>query len=75
MLSVAVYFGLTPSPSLSPSDEDKALHDILVSEGEQAVAANDVDELRRVLARIFENCFSVGGGDKVVAAMASLMRG
>ena len=54
---------------------DKALHDILVSEGEQAVAANDVDELPRVLARIFENCFSVGGGDKVVAAMASLMRG
>ena len=29
---------------------DKALYDGLVSEGEQAVAANDVDELRRVLA-------------------------
>ena len=54
---------------------DKALHDSLVSEGEQAVAANDVDELRRVLGRIFENRFSVGGDDKVVAAMASLMRG
>ena len=54
---------------------DKALHDRLVSEGEQAVAANDVDELRRVLARMFENSFSIGGGDKVIAAMASLMRG
>ena len=54
---------------------DKALHDSLVSEGEQAVAANDVDELRRVLARMFENRFSIGGGDKAVAVMASLMRG
>ena len=54
---------------------DKALHHSLVSEGEQAVAANDVDELRRILARMFENRFSVGGDDKVVAAMASLMRG
>ena len=54
---------------------DKTLHDRLVSEGEQAIAANDVDELRRVLACMFQNRFSVGGGDKVIAAMASLMRG
>ena len=54
---------------------DKALHDGLVAEGEQAVAGNDIDDLRRVLSRMFENRFSVGGGDKIVAAIASLMRG
>lgn len=54
---------------------DKALHDRLVSEGKRAVAANDIDELRHVLARMFDNCFSIGGGDKVTATMASLMRG
>ena len=54
---------------------DKALHDKLVSEGQEAVAANDVDGLRRVLAGMFENRFSVGGDDKVIAAMASLTRG
>jgi molecular chaperone DnaK len=53
---------------------DKSLHDRLVSEGQRAVAANDVDGLRRILAGMFENRFSVGGGDKVTAAMASLMR-
>ena len=53
---------------------DKSLHDRLVSEGRRAVAANDVDGLRRILAGMFENRLSVGGGDKVTAAMASLMR-
>lgn len=53
---------------------DKSLHDRLVSEGQRAVAANDVDGLRRILAGMFENRFSVGGGDKAIAAMASLMR-
>ena len=54
---------------------DKALHDKLVSEGQRALAANDIDGLRRVLAGMFENRFSVGGDDKVMAAMASLARG
>jgi hypothetical protein len=49
---------------------DKALHDTLVSEGQRAVASNDLDGMRRVLAGMFENRFSVGGGDKVIAAMA-----
>jgi molecular chaperone DnaK len=53
---------------------DKALHDTLVSEGQRAVASNDLDGMRRVLAGMFENRFSVGGGDKVIAAMAGLMR-
>jgi molecular chaperone DnaK len=54
---------------------DKALHDKLVSEGQRALAANDVDGLRRVLAGMFENRFSVGGADKAVAVMAGIMRG
>ena len=53
---------------------EKSLHDRLVSEGQRAVAANDVDGLRRVLAGMFENRFSVGGGEEVIAAMASVMR-
>ena len=54
---------------------DKALHDELVSEGQRSLAANDVDGLRRVLAGMFENRFSVGSDDKMMAAMASLKRG
>ena len=54
---------------------DKELHDKLVSEGQEAVAANDIDGLRHVLAGMFDNRFSVGGDDKVIAAMASLTRG
>ena len=54
---------------------NKALHDKLMSEGDQALAANDIDGLRHVLARMSENRFSVGGDDKVITAMASLMRG
>lgn len=54
---------------------DKELHDNLVSEGRRALAANDIDGLRHVLAGMFDNFFSVGGDDKVIAAMASLMRG
>ena len=53
---------------------DKALHDKLVSEGQRALAANDIDELRGVLSGLFENRFSVGGDNKVTAAMASLAR-
>ena len=54
---------------------DKALHDTLVSEGREALTANDIDGLRHVLVAMFENRFSVGGDDKVIAAMASLARG
>jgi hypothetical protein len=54
---------------------DKALHDKLVSDGQQALAANDIDELRHVLAGMFENRFSVGSDNKVMATMASLTRG
>ena len=54
---------------------DKVLHDRLVSEGQQVVAANDFDELRGVLVRMFKNRFDDGGDDKVTAAMASVMRG
>ncbi len=54
---------------------DKELHDNLVSEGQNALAANDIDALRYAIARMFENRFFVGGDDKVIAAMAGLMRG
>lgn len=53
---------------------DKTLHDKLVAQGQRAVAANDIDELRRALSGLAGNRFVVGGGDKVVAAMADLMR-
>lgn len=54
---------------------DKALHDELVSEGQRSLVANDVDGLRRVLAAMFENRFSVGSDEMVSNVMASLMRG
>lgn len=53
---------------------DKALHDKLVAEGEEAVAAKNFDGLRRTIFQILENQFFVGGGDKITATMAGLMR-
>jgi molecular chaperone DnaK len=54
---------------------DKALHDELVSEGQRALAANDViDGLHRVLRGMYQNRFFVGSPDKDIAVMASIMR-
>ena len=54
---------------------DKELHDKLVSEGLRALDANDIDGLRHVIVRMFDNHFSASSDHKVIAARASLMRG
>lgn len=53
---------------------DKAVHDRLVAEGGQALAANEIDRLRGVIGRMLDNLMLVPTGDRTVAAMAGLMR-
>lgn len=54
---------------------DKALHDLIVDDGETAAEAQDRDALRKAISRLFDNRFTVGGGDKALNTVASLMRG
>lgn len=53
---------------------DKELFDQLVQEGLEAVAENDLDTLRGIIGRMFENMFSVGKVDKSISLLAGLMR-
>lgn len=53
---------------------DKELFDQLVAEGANALANNDVDDLRRVIAQLFENQFSVETADKSMALLSGLMK-
>lgn len=53
---------------------DKELFDQLIQEGQEAVAANDIDMLRSVISRMFGNRFSVGTTDKSISLLAGLMR-
>lgn len=53
---------------------DKALHDRLVAEGQRHVAANAIDQLRRILFEMARNRFTVGDAGKAVAALAGITR-
>jgi molecular chaperone DnaK len=52
---------------------DKTLHDLLVTDGEEAIANEDVRGLRKALGRMMANRFEVGT-NKAIAALAGLMR-
>jgi len=53
---------------------DKSLFSQHVREGEQAIAANDIDSLRHVIAEMYDNRFAVGGIDRSIEQLAGLMR-
>ncbi len=53
---------------------DKSLLNRHVHEGERAIAANDIDALRHVIAEMYDNRISVGGVDRGIEQLADLMR-
>jgi molecular chaperone DnaK len=53
---------------------DRTLHDLLVKDGEEAIANDDVKGLRKALGRMMANRFEVGA-NKAITALAGLMRG
>ncbi|HEX4004719.1 MAG TPA: Hsp70 family protein [Acidobacteriaceae bacterium] len=52
---------------------DKNLHNLLIKDGEEAIANDDVRGLRKALGRMMDNRFEVGT-NKAIAALAGLMR-
>jgi len=52
---------------------DKRRHDSLVGEGETAIAKNDIDALRRIVQAMIGNRFNIGGGNRAIAQLASLL--
>jgi molecular chaperone DnaK len=52
---------------------DKALHDRLVVKGEACVSRNDIPQLLDTIREIYANRFEVGGSDRAVTRMASLL--
>jgi molecular chaperone DnaK len=52
---------------------NKTLHDLLVKDGEGAIANDDVNGLRKVLGRMMANRFEIGT-NKAITALAELMR-
>ncbi len=53
---------------------DKEIFDQLVEQGANAVAQNNIDELRHVISKLMENRFTVGTADQSMAMLAGLMR-
>jgi hypothetical protein len=52
---------------------NKTLHDLLVKDGEGAIANDDVNGLRKVLGRMMANRFEIGT-NKAITALAELIR-
>jgi molecular chaperone DnaK len=52
---------------------NKTLHDLLVKDGEGAIANDDVNGLRKVLGRMMANRFEIGT-NKAITALAELVR-
>ena len=52
---------------------DKALHDRLVAQAEQAIARQDITALRAVIGQFFENRIATGGGKEGLRELADLL--
>jgi hypothetical protein len=54
---------------------DKSVFDLLLADGQNALAANDVDELRTVVVRIMDNQIASTTGRSDITKLASVLRG
>jgi hypothetical protein len=54
---------------------DKSAFDLLLADGQNALAANDVDELRMIVVRIIDNQIASATGSSDVTKLASVLRG
>src|SRR5262249_45417803 len=54
---------------------DKSAFDLLLGDGRNAIAANDVDELRTVVIRMCQNQIAPAAGRGDVGKLASVLRG
>jgi hypothetical protein len=54
---------------------DKSVFDLLLADGQNALTANDVDELRMVVIRIIDNQIAAATASGDITKLASVLRG
>jgi molecular chaperone DnaK len=54
---------------------DKSVFDLLLADGQNALAANDVDELRLVVVRIIDNQIAAAAASSDITKLAAVLRG
>lgn len=69
---VETFRGLAGERYLSP---DKQAFDLLMSDGESAIKANDIDELRQIVLRIWATQLQTGRVNSNLSQLASVLRG